>query len=44
MYDYCLPQHNLQDSMRTKGKINRSGEVAMVEFGLHGVLDDVDVI
>jgi len=44
MYDYCLPQHNLRDPIRTKEKINRSGVVAVVQFGVHGVLNDVDAI
>jgi hypothetical protein len=44
MYDYCLLQHNLQDSKRTKEIINRSGVVTIVQFGVHGVSDDGDVI
>jgi hypothetical protein len=39
MYDYCLPQHNLRDSLRTKEKLT-----AVVQFGVHGVLNDVDAI
>jgi hypothetical protein len=44
MYDYCLPQHNLQDSISTKEKINRTGVVAVMQCGVHVVLNDGDAI
>jgi hypothetical protein len=44
LYDYCQPQHNLQDSISTKEKINRGGVVAVVQFAAHDMLNDVDPI